>query len=98
MGFVAHVYSDDIFAACRRAQVVFFTMYIFLQTFSRHVYLFFVMILVMACRIKVPAFSTSFLESPFVMHTFRAGRCVYTSDFAPEAAAESAFARVTRTP
>lgn len=56
------------------------------------------MTLVMACRISVPDFSTSFLDSPFVMHTLSAGLCVYTSDLAPDAAADSAFARVMRTP
>lgn len=41
-----------------------------------YIYLFLVMIFVMACRMVVPAFSTSFLESPFVMQTFKAGRWV----------------------
>lgn len=56
------------------------------------------MTLVMACRIRVPDFSTSFLDNPFVKQTLSAGLCVYTSDLAPEAAADSALARVTRTP
>lgn len=66
--------------------------------FIAHFYLFFVMTLVMACRIRVPDFSTSFLDNPFVKQTLSAGLCVYTSDLAPEAAADSALARVTRTP
>lgn len=60
-------------ASHSRASCIF-TMYMFLQPAS--FYLFFVMILVIACRIKMPAFSTSFLESPFVTQTFSAGLCV----------------------
>ena len=53
---------------------------------------------VIAWRMVVPAFSTSFFERPFVMHTLSAGRCVKISDLAPDAAADKALARVTNTP
>ena len=55
--------------------------------------------LVMACRIVVPAFSTSFRESPLVRHTLSAGSNVHPSSFeGPYTARGMLLSRVMRTP
>lgn len=56
-------------------------------------------ILVMACRIVVPAFSTSFRDSPLVRHTLSAGCNVHPSSFeGPYTARGMLLSRVIRTP
>lgn len=56
-------------------------------------------ILVMACRIVVPAFSTSFRDSPLVRHTLSAGCNVHPSSFeGPYTARGMLLSRVIKTP
>jgi len=58
---------------------------------------FLVRIFVMACRMVMPAFSTSFFDSPIIRHTFRAGWGVYTSVLAPDGPAGRVFTCVMST-